>query len=100
VIYVAFNYRLYPVLQDTRRLLVLAKTKVKQLYDMDVSLDGVYRAVVRGLQVGLAAVTIIWLLDTVLGISSVGTCTGFVLGALVGTAFTFYQDTLEVLLRK
>jgi hypothetical protein len=88
------------VLQDRRRLLLLAKTKLKQLYDMELSLDGVYRAVVRGLQVGLAAVPIVWLLDSVLGISPFNTCTGFVLGALVGTAFTFFQDTLEVLLRK
>lgn len=63
---------------------------------MDVSLDGVYRAVVRGLQVGLAAVPVVWLLDTVLGISPFSTCTSFVLGTFMGTAFAFYRDTLEV----
>ena len=85
--------------QDTRGLLALVKTRVKQLCDMDLSLDAVYRAVVRGLQVGLATVPVAWLLDTVLGISSLSTCTSFVLGILVGTTYTFYQDILEVLLQ-
>jgi hypothetical protein len=76
----------------------LVKTRIKQLCDMDVSLDGVYRAVVRGLQVGLATVPVAWLLNNVLGISPLSTCTSFVLGILVGTAYTFYQDLLEVLL--
>jgi hypothetical protein len=66
---------------------------------MDVSLDGVYRAVVRGLQVGLATVPVAWLLDNVLGISPLSACTSFVLGILVGTTYTFYQDLLKVLLR-
>jgi len=66
---------------------------------MDLSLDAVYRAVVRGLQVGLATVPTAWLLDTVLGISPLSTCTSFVLGILVGITYTFYQDLLEVLLR-
>lgn len=87
------------MLQDTRRLLVLVKTRIKQLYDMDLSLDGIYRAVVRGLQVGVATVLLAWLLDIVLGIFPLITCTCFVLGTLVGVTFTFYQDSLEVLLR-
>jgi len=87
------------VFQGTRRLLALVKTRIKQLCDMDLSLDGVYRAVVRGLQVGLGTLPVAWLLDTVLGISPLSTCTSFVLGILVGTTYTFYQDTLEVLLR-
>jgi len=66
---------------------------------MDLSLDGVYRAVVRGLQVGLATVPVPWLLDIVLGIYPFGTCTSFVLGTIVGATYTFYQDTREVPLR-
>jgi hypothetical protein len=66
---------------------------------MDLSLDGVYRAVVRGLQVGLATVPVALLLDKVLGISPLTTSTSFVLGTLVGTTYTFYQDTYEVLHR-
>lgn len=83
--------------QDTRRLLALVKTKIKQLCGMDLSLDGVYRAVVRGLQVGLLTVPVVWLLDIALGIFPLSTCTSFVLGILVGTTYTFYQDILEVL---
>jgi hypothetical protein len=64
---------------------------------MDLSLDGVYRAVVRGLQVGLATVPVAWLLDNVLRIYPLSTSTSFVLGTLVGITYTFYQDTLEVL---
>jgi len=85
--------------QDTRKLLALVKTKIKQLCDMDLSLDEVYRAVVRGLQFGLATVPVAWLLDTALGISPVSTCTSFGLGILVGTTYTFFQDMYEVLLR-
>jgi len=87
------------VFQDTRRLLALVKTRIKQLCYMDLSLDDVYRAVVRGLQVGLATVPITWLLDTALGIFPLSTCTSFGLGILVGTTYTFYQDTRVVLLR-
>lgn len=77
----------------------MVKTRIKQLCGMDLSLDGIYRAVVRGLQVGLATVSVAWLLDIVLGIFPLSTCTSFVLGILVGTTYTFYQDILEVLLR-
>lgn len=66
---------------------------------MDLSLDGVYRAVVRGLQVGLATVPVAWLIDKTLGIYPHATITSFVLGTVVGTTYTFYQDTLEVLHR-
>jgi hypothetical protein len=66
---------------------------------MDLSLDGVYRAVVRGLQVGLGAVLIFWVLNIIVGLNLLSTCTAFVLGTFLGTVFTFYQDTLEVLLR-
>jgi hypothetical protein len=72
---------------------------MKQLCGMDLSLDGVYRAVVIGLQVGLATVPVAWLLDIALGISPLSTCTSFVLGILVGTTYTFCQDIREVLLR-
>jgi len=98
VIYTTLNNRLYPVFQATRRLLALIKIRIKQLCGMDLSLDGVYRAVVRGLQVGLATVPVACLLDIVLGISPLSTCTSFVLGILVGTTYMFYQDILEVLL--
>lgn len=74
----------------------MVKTRIKQLCGMDLSLDGIYRAVVRGLQVGLATVSVAWLLDIVLGIFPLSTCTSFVLGILVGTTYTFYQDILEV----
>jgi hypothetical protein len=67
---------------------------------MDLSLDEVYRAVVRGLQVGLGSVLISWVLDIVVGLYLLSTCTAFVLGTFLGMAYTFYQDTLEVLIRK
>jgi hypothetical protein len=65
---------------------------------MDLSLDGVYRAVVRGLQVGFGAALIFCLLD-VFRLPLLSTCTAFLLGTFLGTAYTFYQDTLEVLVR-
>jgi hypothetical protein len=67
--------------------------------DIDLSLDGVYRAVVRGLQVGLVTVLIIWLLGIVLWLPLFSACLAFVLGTLLGTAYTFYQDTLKVLVK-
>lgn len=66
---------------------------------MDLSLDAVYRAVVRGLQVGLAAVIISWILDITFRLNMISTCTAFMLGTFLGTAYTFYLDTLEVLLK-
>ncbi|KDR07947.1 D-beta-hydroxybutyrate dehydrogenase, mitochondrial [Zootermopsis nevadensis] len=63
---------------------------------MDLSLDAVYRAVVRGLQVGLAAVIISWILDITFRLNMISTCTAFMLGTFLGTAYTFYLDTLEI----
>jgi hypothetical protein len=65
--------------------------------DIDLSLDGVYRAVVRGLQVGLGTALIFWLLDIVFWLHLFSFCLAFVLGTLLGAAYTFYQDTLKVL---
>lgn len=65
--------------------------------NIDLSLDGVYRAVVRGLQAGLGTAFIIWLLDIVFRLPLFSFCLVFVLGTLVGAAYTFYQDTLKVL---
>jgi hypothetical protein len=65
--------------------------------NIDLSLDGVYRAVVRGLQVGLGTALIFWLLDFVFWLSLVSCWPAFVLGTLLGAAYTVNQDTLKVL---
>jgi hypothetical protein len=64
---------------------------------MDLSLDGVYRAVVKGLQFGLGAVLISWVLDIFLRLHLLSACTALLLGTFAGTAYGFYCDTLEVL---
>ncbi|XP_069683949.1 D-beta-hydroxybutyrate dehydrogenase, mitochondrial-like [Periplaneta americana] len=63
---------------------------------MDFSLDGVYRAVVRGLQVGVGLIIILWLSNIIVGLFAISTCTVFIFGTLLGTAATFYQDTMEI----
>lgn len=66
---------------------------------IDLSLDGMYRALVRGLQFGLGTALIFWLLDIVFWLSLFSFCPAFVLGTLLGAAYIFYQDTLKVLVK-
>lgn len=68
--------------------------------NIDLSLDGLYRAVVRGLQVGLGTVLIFWLLEIVFWLPLFSFCPAFVLGTLLGTAYTFFQDTIKISLEE
>jgi hypothetical protein len=63
---------------------------------IDLSLDGLYRAIVIGLQTGLATVLIFWLVD-MFGIHLLSCCPTFWLGTLIGAAYMLYKDTLKVL---
>jgi hypothetical protein len=68
--------------------------------DIDLSLDGVYRAVVGGLQVGLGTALIfcmLHMLDIVFWHPLFSFWPGFVVGTLLGAIYIFYQDTLKVL---
>jgi ABC-type xylose transport system permease subunit len=64
--------------------------------NIDLSLDGLYRALVGGLQTGLGFVIIFWLLGIVFWLPILSLYYIFVLGTLVGAAYTLYQDTLKV----
>jgi hypothetical protein len=66
---------------------------------MDCSLDGIYRAVLRGLQVGLGTALIFVLMKTVVilpGLEKVSPLAVFSTGMLLGIAFAFYRDCLKV----
>jgi hypothetical protein len=66
---------------------------------MDCSLDGIYRAVLRGLQVGLASALALVLLKTAVtlqGLEKISTLAVFFTGVLLGIAFAFYRDCLKV----
>lgn len=66
---------------------------------MDCSLDGIYRAVLRGLQVGLGSALIFALVKSVVtlpGLEKVSPLAVFSTGILLGIAFAFYRDSLKV----
>jgi hypothetical protein len=66
---------------------------------MDVSLDGLYRAVLRGLQVGLASAFALVLVKTAVtlpGLQKISPLAVFFTGVLLGIAFAFYRDCLKV----
>lgn len=70
-----------------------------EFVEMDCSLDGIYRAVLRGLQVGLGSALIFAFLETVLtlpGLEKVSPLAVFSTGILLGVAFSFYRDCLKV----
>jgi hypothetical protein len=66
---------------------------------MDVSLDGLYRAALRGLQVGLASAFALVLVKTAVtlpGLQKISPLAVFFTGVLLGIAFAFYRDCLKV----
>jgi hypothetical protein len=66
---------------------------------MDFSLDGLYRAVLRGIQVGLGSTFIIILVKNVVtlpGLQKISPPPVFCTGVLLGMAFAFYRDSLKV----
>jgi hypothetical protein len=64
--------------------------------NIDLSLDGLYRAAVNGLQIGVAAVLIFWLVDIVFQLHLLSLWLTFVLGTSMGAAYISYQDTMKV----
>lgn len=66
---------------------------------MDLSLDGMYRAVLRGMQVGLGSAFIVILVKTAVtlpGLQKISPLAVFCTGMLLGVAFAFYRDSLKV----
>jgi hypothetical protein len=66
---------------------------------MDCSLDGIYRAALRGLQAGLVAALTFVLVKTAVtlpGLEKISTLAVFSTGMLLGIAFAFYRDCLKV----
>jgi hypothetical protein len=66
---------------------------------MDFSLDGVYRAVMRGLQVGLVSALTFVIMKTAVtlpGLEKISILAVFFTGVLLGIAFAFYRDCLKV----
>jgi hypothetical protein len=66
---------------------------------MDLSLDGMYRAVLRGMQVGLGCAFILILVKMVVtlpGLQKISPPAVFCTGVLLGMAFAFYRDCLKV----
>jgi hypothetical protein len=68
---------------------------------MDLSLDGMYRAVLRGLQVGLGSALSLVLVKTAVilpGLQKISPLAVFFTGILLGIAFAFYRDCLKVII--
>jgi len=66
---------------------------------MDFSLDGMYRAVMRGIQVGIGCAFILILAKnsvTLPGLQKISPPAVFCTGVLLGMAFAFYRDSLKV----
>jgi hypothetical protein len=66
---------------------------------MDLSLDAVYRAVLRGMQIGLGSAFILILVKnavTLPGLQKISPLAMFCTGMLLGIAFAFYRDCLKV----
>jgi hypothetical protein len=66
---------------------------------MDCSLDGIYRAVMRGLQVGLVSALTLVIVKTAVtlpGLEKISILAVFFTGILLGIAFAFYRDCLKV----
>lgn len=66
---------------------------------MDLSLDGLYRAVLRGLQVGLGSALTLVIVKTAItlpGLQKISPLAVFFTGILLGIAFAFYRDYLKV----
>jgi len=66
---------------------------------MDLSLDGMHRAVLRGIQVGLGCTFILILVKYALilpGLQKISPPAVFCTGVLLGMAFAFYRDCLKV----
>jgi hypothetical protein len=66
---------------------------------MDLSLDGLYRAVLRGLQVGLGCALTLVIVKTAVtlpGLQKTSPLAVFFTGILLGIAFAFYRDYLKV----
>jgi hypothetical protein len=66
---------------------------------MDFSLDGIYRSVLRGLQVGLGCTLILVLVKTAVtlpGLQKISPLAVFFTGILLGIAFAIYRDCLKV----
>jgi hypothetical protein len=66
---------------------------------MDLSLDGMYRALLRGMQVGLGCLFILILVKntvTLPGLQKMSPPAVFCTGVLLGMAFAFYRDSLKV----
>jgi hypothetical protein len=72
---------------------------VPAFFTMDFSLDGMYRAVLRGMQVGLGCLFILLLVKsavTLPGLQKLSPLAVFCTGVLLGMAFAFYRDSLKV----
>jgi hypothetical protein len=66
---------------------------------MDFSLDGMYRALLRGIQVGLGCAFILMLVKNAVslpGLQKISPPAVFCTGVLLGMAFAFYRDSLKV----
>ncbi|KAJ9589699.1 hypothetical protein L9F63_017105, partial [Diploptera punctata] len=66
---------------------------------MDFSLDGVYRAITKGIQLGVTAVLTSWVCDIFLGGMPLSNSSAFMFGTLLGMSATFYSDTLKMSLQ-
>ena len=72
---------------------------VPDFVKMDLSLDAVYRAVLRGMQIGLGSAFILILVKnavTLPGLQKISPLAMFCTGMLLGIAFAFYRDCLKV----
>jgi hypothetical protein len=66
---------------------------------MDLSRDGMYRAVLRGLLVGLGSAFIVILLKTAVtlpDVQEISPLAVFCTAMLLGVVFAFYRDSLKV----
>ncbi|KAJ9580149.1 hypothetical protein L9F63_004222, partial [Diploptera punctata] len=69
---------------------------------VDLSLDGIYRAVSKGLQVAVGSTVLLVILRNLLVIPVLGSlcsCSAFLLFTIIGTAYGFYLDTLKISLK-
>ncbi|XP_069683944.1 D-beta-hydroxybutyrate dehydrogenase, mitochondrial-like [Periplaneta americana] len=66
---------------------------------MDLSLDGIYRTSVRGLQVGLGSALTLVIVKTIVtlpGLEPVSPLAAFLTFTMLGTALALYSDTLKI----
>lgn len=74
----------------------VSRSVLSVLCAMDLSVDGVHRALRQGLQAGLAGSVALWVLQKIGLISSCCPCVSFLLITILATGIALYVDTLRV----